>query len=348
MRWRIKYRMILFHLLFWSAYILYCAISYGWEDTDQLSFRLAPPILALTIPMTILLTYANLYALMPAYYYRQKYIAYGISVVLLLLAGGLLTRFLTYEFMVPWERLHDPVRYQMENKRFWIPVRILRISLDSSPVMVIAMLIRLMENAYDQEKRLRAIEKEKFSAEVAFLKAQVQPHFFFNTLNSLYALTLKGSGQAPGMVMRLSDLMHYMLYEAGADKVELTDEIKYLENYIGIEQMRFSDRLDLSFQYSGDIAGKMIAPLILLTFVENAFKHGIGEDAGWITIQLKVTGRQLSLIVDNSCPVYGKSGGDGLGLRNVRRRLDLTYPGKYTLDLTKGKDVFTADLKIEL
>jgi two-component system LytT family sensor kinase len=347
-KWQVKYKTVIQHLLLWLAYMLFQAISYGWENTDEFSFKLAPQLFIVTMPTTIALTYINLYVLMLAYYYRQKYISYAVSMLLVLFASGLLQRYLTYRFIVPWERLHDPVRYSMENLNFWIPIRILRISIQAYPVVAITMLIKLMGNAYYQQKNLREMEKEKFSAEMGFLKAQINPHFFFNTLNSLYALTLKGSDQASKVVLRLSALMRYILYDAGADKVLLKDEISHLENYISIEQMRFADRLELSFQYSGDIEGKMIAPLLLLPFVENAFKHGLAEDTGWITINLKVMDCRLFLKVENSYPANVKKSSHGLGLNNVKRRLDLTYPGKYELQLNQNNEIFEADLKLDL
>lgn len=345
---RVKYQTIIQHLLFWLFFLLYQAISYDWEDTDQLTFKFVPSLLITTLPVTMLLTYINLYVLMPAYYYRQKYIDYAVMLLITLLAGGLLIRFITHTIIVPWEQLHDPARYRQENKNFWIPIRILRLSLSSFPIIAITMLIQLMRNAYDQQKNLRELEKEKFSAEMGLLKAQINPHFFFNTLNSLYGLTLKGSDKSPKIVLRLSELMHYMLYETRADKVLLAHEISHLENYISIEQMRFADRLDLSFIHSGDIPGKMIAPLLLLPFVENAFKHGIADDSGWITINLKVIGNSLYLKVENSYPVNAKSITHGLGLVNVKRRLELTYPGNYELHLAKNNDFFEVSLKVNL
>jgi two-component system, LytTR family, sensor kinase len=346
-RRKINYKTLGQHLLFWVALILYQAISYGWEYTDEFTFKLAPTLLSAGIPVTILLTYINLYGLM-SYYYQQKYIRYTICLVILLLAGGLLVRYLTYELVIPWERLHNPERYRQENKNFWIPVRILRISLEPFPVIALTMLLKLMDNAYHTQKNLRELEKEKFSAEMRLLKAQINPHFFFNTLNSLYGLALKGSEKTAKAVLRLSELMHYMLYEARADKVLLKDEISHLENYIGIEQMRFGDRLDLSFEYSGDLSGKLIAPLLLLPFVENAFKHGLTDEAGWITITLKVIGRRLFLKVENSnCPKAGQNS-HGLGLENIKRRLELSYPRKYDLKIIENKEIFEAALNLEL
>jgi len=343
-----NYRLIIQHIIFWLGYMAFQALSYGWEYNDELSFQLPPQIFAVSIPVIIVATYINLHLLMPAYYYQRKYTRYSAALLVLLLGSGLLTRFFTYEFILPWEHMHDPDRFRRENKNFWIPVRILRLSVETIPMIAVTMLMKLMSNAYQQEKRLRELEKEKFTAEMGLLKAQINPHFLFNTLNSLYALILKGSEKASKLVLRLSALMSYMLYEAGGDKVLLKDEISYLENYIGIEQMRFADRLDLSFQYSGDIAGKMIAPLILLPFVENAFKHGIEESSGWITVNLKVAGNRLFLKVENSLPEIEKKGSSGLGLKNVKRRLDLTYSSGYDLQLMKNKDTFEADLKLDL
>lgn len=344
---QIRNQSIFQHLLFWLVFFTYQTITYGWDDYDQLSFKLEPMLKTL-IPVSLFITYINLYLLMPLYYYHQKYKTYALSFLVLFLTGGLLLRYITHTFTLPWEQLHDPARYKSEVKHFWIPIRILRNSFNLLPVVMITMLIKLMRNAYHQEKNLRELEKEKFTAEMGLLKAQINPHFFFNTLNSLYALTLKGSDQASKVVLRLSELMHYMLYEASAAKVLLKDEISHLENYISIEQMRFADRLDLSFQYSGDINGKMIAPLLLLPFVENAFKHGIADDSGWITINLKVTGNRLFLKVENSYPVNGKAKSHGFGLKNVKRRLDLTYPGQYDLQLHQNDETFEADLKLDI
>lgn len=345
---KIRYQVILQHLLFWTAFVIYQTITYGWEENDELWFKALPQFSTL-IPVSIALTYVNVYVLMPLYYYRQKYKTYGLSFLILFLSGGILMRYLTHEFVLPWEQLHNPERYKLEIKHFWIPIRIIRNSFDLLPVTMITMLTELMRNAYHQQKNLRELEKEKFSAEMGLLKAQINPHFFFNTLNSLYALTLKGSDQASKVVLRLSNLMHYMLYEASAAKVLLNDEISHLENYIGIEQMRFADRLELSFQYSGDIAGKMIAPLLLLPFVENAFKHGIADDAGWVTINLKVAGNRLFLKVENSYTANNiKAKGHGLGLNNVKRRLELTYPGQYELQVSQHEETFEADLKVNL
>ncbi len=344
---QINYKRILRHLLFWLAYTLYQILQQLWENMDVFSFRMRPQVFT-NIPIDIVFVYVNLYVLMPSLYYKRRYLQYGLSLIVLLFADGILSRYFTWTIWLNWDKLHNPLVYAAENKHFFIPVRIVRNAVQTYPVIVVTMLIKLMDNSFKQEKKLLAIEKEKSSAELGLLKAQINPHFFFNTLNSLYALTLKGSEQASNVVLRLSGLMHYMLYEATANKVLLADEIKYLENYISIEQIRFAERLELSFQYSGEIEGKLIAPLLLLPFVENAFKHGIEDNSGWITINLKVVGMRLYLKVENSCTVVSKQKGKGVGLNNVRRRLELTYPDNYELAINQTAGTFEAELTIDL
>ncbi|MGN6394198.1 MAG: sensor histidine kinase [Mucilaginibacter sp.] len=344
---KVSYKTVLRHVLFWMVYIVYQAVHQGWSDGDTFNFSIGHEFIS-DVPVAILLAYLNLYGLMPAFFYKQKYTLYVIAFTLLLLIGGLMERFAGWYIWMPWDKVHYPEVYKSENKNFWIPVKIARNAIEDFSVIIITMVIKLMRNSYQHEKKLREIEQEKFSAEMGLLKAQINPHFFFNTLNSLYALTLKGSEQASKVVLRLSDLMHYMLYDASANKVLLKDEIKYLENYIGIEQMRFADRLELSFQYSGEITGKIIAPLLLLPFIENAFKHGIGDNSGWITIDIKVTGSKLFLKVGNSCSASVKVNSTGLGLRNVKRRLELSYPGAYELHMANNGDFFEVDLKVDL
>ena len=349
MHWpkHVDYRVIGRHLLFWLAYLLYIVLDEGWERRDVWYFRL-PAHLLTDVPIAILIVYANLYLLMPAFYLSRRYVPYIIGFVGLLLLGGLAGRFFAWSIWLPLERISEPARHRPEPTEFWIIARIVKNAADIFPVVAATMVIKLMRNAYQQEKQLRAIEKEKFTAEMDLLKAQINPHFFFNTLNSVYALTLAGSKKSADVVLRLADLMRYVLYEASASKVSLRDEITHLENYIGIEQMRFADRLDLSFQCSGDIDGKEIVPLLVLPFIENAFKHGIEDASGWITIDLKVTGNRLFLKVENSFDPTAALKPKGLGLSNVKRRLALTYPQSYALDLKPDNGVYTVDLKLDL
>lgn len=342
---RQNYKLMIIHLIFWLAFILYNLIEAGWQEDDSWILNIRP---ALTTDLIIIIpiVYFNFYLLLPALFSKRKYLKYVICFILLLVIGGLAKRFFAFYIWIPLEHLHDPNSWQPEN--FWIAARIIKNISKIFPVIAATMILKLMSDAYRQEKILRETEKEKFDAEIGLLKTQINPHFFFNTLNSLYFLTMEQSPKSPKLVMQLSNLMRYMLYETGTNQVLLTQELEHLENYIGIEQMRFEDRLELSFQYSGEISGNWIAPLLLLPFVENAFKHGIENNGGWVTIDLKVIEKRLYLKVENGFTAGPDDKSGGMGLRNVKRRLDLIYPSRHELTVTQNNNIYQIDLKIDL
>lgn len=220
------------------------------------------------------------------------------------------------------------------------------------PVLALTMLIKIFRDSYSREKQMRAVETEKHKAEMSGLRAQIHPHFFFNTLSSLYSLTLKRSEKAADVVMRLSNLMHYVLYQTNAERVLLEDELKHIRDFISIEQLRFGDSIDISFHASGDIAGKRIGPLLLIPFVENAFKHSRADESevAWATISVKVSDHRLFFAVENSTREFShqEHTRKGIGLANAKKRLNLTYPQKHELVIRKENNVFKVELKLDL
>jgi LytS/YehU family sensor histidine kinase len=194
-------------------------------------------------------------------------------------------------------------------------------------------------------------EKHYLETELKFLRAQIQPHFFFNTLNNIYSLTLKKSDEAPEVVLKLSDLMSYMLYESTAPLVPLAKEIDYLHNYLDIEQLRFGNRITIHFTIEGNTTGVQIPPMILILFLENSFKHGVKNTISHILlrIRLKVEADHLFFHVENPAPEEEKDvNAKGIGLQNVRRRLDLLYGDRYTLEIREANKVFAVILKMPL
>jgi len=341
---------LLSHLAFWMLYLAWQLLQYAWDNTDYIHLEYSPDIWV-DFLMSIVLVYVNLYFLLPKFYYPKKYALYISSICACLLIGGIYSRFMGWYYVLPWEQVHDYTMTIGEPTNFYIPVRILRNALNYLPVIGITMFLQLLQNAYAKEQRMRALEEEKHQAEMDLLKAQVHPHFFFNTLNSLYALTMIKSDKGPDVVLQLSELMHYMLYEANAPQVSLFTEITHLHNYIGIEQLRFGDRLDLHLDTPRDRTGRMIAPLLLLPFIENAFKHSLSRETekAWIHIGIRLQDNELTMKVANSFHADGQSGrATGIGLANVRKRLELTYPGRHQLDIRQGTGIFEADLKLQL
>jgi two-component system, LytTR family, sensor kinase len=192
-------------------------------------------------------------------------------------------------------------------------------------------------------------------SELDFLRTQINPHFLFNTLNSLYALTLKKSDDAPEIVIKLSDMMRYMLYESNEERVSLAKEVEYMRHYVDLELLRFGKKADINFEIVGEIKNQIIAPLLFQTFLENAFKHGLANaiERGYVNFHLSINDNLLHLDLQNSKPPTlpkaenaPKSG--GIGLVNVRRRLDLLYKNQYELLIKDKKEAYLVHLTIQL
>jgi len=216
-------------------------------------------------------------------------------------------------------------------------------------IMAIALLIRISINWFRDQKTKADLLLQQQTQELALLKAQVNPHFFFNTLNNIYSLVYRKSDDAPAALLKLSEIMRYMLYDSKTDTVPLPKELEHLENYLELEKLRLRDPNFISYQLDGDSSGMMIPPMLLLSFVENAFKHGKKrvKNPG-ITIDLKIEHDRLKFMVANYTleeeANANKSG--GIGLNNITRRLELLYPGSHTLHILKESDQYVVNLEL--
>ena len=204
---------------------------------------------------------------------------------------------------------------------------------------------------FKNERKKKDIENENLVSELSFLKSQVSPHFLFNTLNNIYSLSLSNSATTSNAIMKLSLLLRYMLYEADARQVSLDKEIEYLNNYIELQKMRIREGVNISFITEGNFAGKMIEPMLLIPFIENAFKHGINYSTpSDVIIKITLLGNQLHLNAENT--IYNnarQSDASGIGLNNVKRRLNLLYPNNlHTLNIEDSDGKYKVDLKITL
>ena len=205
---------------------------------------------------------------------------------------------------------------------------------------------------FDWFKNLRIreqLEHQNMNSELAFLKTQINPHFLFNTLNNIHTLAYKKADDAPEAIMKLSELMRYMIYESNADQVSLTTELQYLESFIGLQELRFKEKNRVRLKTEGDLQGRKIAPLLLMPFVENAFKHGLvpGRE-GKIDIELRANER-IHFQVTNPVPTglkLQKDEAGGIGLQNIQRRLELIYPGKHQLDIKADEESYTVNLTL--
>ncbi len=338
---------IILHLIFWAVFISFFAVVYGSFNEnygEQFLIQLTDAIVQ--IPAV----YISLYVLMPRLLFQKKYGKFFLSLIGVVLVFCFLS-WISYIY------IQDPLFWPDDTfvPEIWNWKKILKSTGKIYPVVVLAIVIKWFKYWYRDQQRTQALEQEKLQAELKFLKAQVHPHFLFNTLNNLYALTLKQSQDAPEVVLKLSDLLDYMLYECNADWVPLKKEIKLVEDYIALEKIRYGNRLEISFDIRGEVENQMIAPMMILPFVENSFKHGVSEELeqSWVSMDLTVKSESLTLKVENSKSKNGVHEDrfdykQGIGLKNVQRRLDLLYEGNYDLNVLDTEDTYLVVLKLNL
>lgn len=199
------------------------------------------------------------------------------------------------------------------------------------------------------EREKTELEKQKLTAELAFLKSQINPHFLFNSLNNIYSLAYQKSDAAPNAILKLSEIMRYMLYESNDSKVSLEKEIGYLKSFIELQKLRFKGDAQVVLEIEGQVAQQQIVPLLLISFVENAFKHGLATDKNHpIHINISVFEDNLMFTIKNRKNLQNKDQTGGIGMINVVRRLDLTYPRKYKLNVENREEDYFSELYLNL
>ncbi len=236
----------------------------------------------------------------------------------------------------------------LESSRFTINVVIGTLFL-----VVFVGLLKFVEDWFELEARKKEVENESLSSELRFLKAQINPHFLFNTLNNLYYLAYTKSPNTTEVISKLSQMMRYMLHDSNHPRVSLSKEIEYMQNYVSLEKLRLGKDVPIRFEVQGDTSAVTIAPLVLITFLENAFKHGVSNSISdsWIDVTIRVIEKVCYYKVLNSkIPESGKTVKEksGIGLMNVKRRLELSYPSNFELDIKDLEDHYSVELKINL
>ncbi len=354
-----KYR-IRRHLAFWTFWWIFQGFLYSFVSSYGLIAyykRLPVSMLESLIFLTshIFLAYALIYFVIPKYLLAQKYWHTAIVTIICFLVTALLSTLLTI-FVIDNLRL-----YMMGDDYLSVPFRKTTISFHLAmlaglrgglTVGGIAAAIKLMKHWYVKEQRNLQLQKENAESQLQLLKAQVHPHFLFNTLNNIYSFTQNTSPVAAKMVTGLSGLLRYMLYDCNLPLVPLSKELKMVEDYIHLEQTRYGNRLEVHLDLPANTNDLYIAPLLLLPFVENCFKHGTSNvlEDPWINLQvtLEQNTMQMKLVNGKTSENSSPPKRTGIGIINVQKRLELLYAGKHQLAITNDADVFVVNLKLEL
>lgn len=339
------------HLTFWIAALGFYTLYFG-QRQDNYGQSLI--LVALLFPFTIATTYTILYWLIPRYLLTRRYGYF------LLYFGYILVLSLYLELVLVVVLYITVAEYQAMVVSPGI-VDLLDVIVGMYLVVFLAVALHLLkrwysvqaENALLKSARLEAELKFK-EAELTVLKAQIHPHFLFNTLNNLYSLTLEKSDLAPDVVLRISDMLDYMLYRINGRQTLLANEVEHLQNYLALERLRYHEYVDIQFDIEAPLHEITIAPLLLLPFVENGFKHGLSQASGrgWIRIKLGLINQTLNFTVENSKPTDAigetEESTDGIGLINVQKRLKLLYPEAHVLKIEDSGRTYKIELTLDL
>lgn len=215
--------------------------------------------------------------------------------------------------------------------------------------VVVSALLKFAIDWFGNERIQRDLQSEKRDMELQFLKSQLNPHFLFNSLNNIYSLAYQKSDKTADAILKLSEIMRYMIYESNDSWVSLSKEIDYVQSYIELQKLRFKDGAAVEFSLNGEIDDQQVVPLILISFVENAFKHGVANDpTDPIRINIIANQKILNFSVSNKKNKYNKDIMGGVGLNNVERRLQLLYPDRYKLNIVNSATHYTTELMLDL
>jgi two-component system, LytTR family, sensor histidine kinase AlgZ len=329
------------HMAFWTAHVFFFSLL--WYNTNIRDYAQNLFTTALWIPVRMLYCYPLIYWVLPKYLLTEKYRRFGFIVLLWALAGWFVNYLFRAYFFIPFQQ---QLQFKNFNTDPWNSFSLLA----SLVVSGAACIIVLFRHGMQKQQQLLRVEKEKVTAELQLLKAQVHPHFLFNTLNNIYSFSLEASPKTPSLILKLSTLLNYVLYDCKSDQVLLEKEISTMKDYIDLEKVRYGNKLDISVNIQGDIKDKYIAPLLLLPFLENAFKHGTSEqlEKPWLSMDLSVKQNILRCKILNSKNESVTLSENGIGINNVKRRLALLYADRHELTTDIEPDFFVVSLIIKL
>lgn len=340
-------REVLLHLLFWSSVFVFSMASASWYYADVMELL---EVYGFRTLLQMVVAYTIIGVLVPKLLNKGGNVVFSISVLLLFAAvHGLCTLYLM-EYLVPTY----PSSYETFLRRFDAPTfRSIYFNFNQffskSLYYAYPCIILMAISFYRERQQLLELHEKKREAELYALKNQLNPHFLFNTLNSLYLLALKKSDKTVRVIENLSHILDYMLYRCDKKYVRLKDELLLINKYIELEQIRYGKRVDITFDES--ITGnEEIAPLLFLTFVENAFKHGVYQEMETATIQIQVENKKNSLFfrLKNTKPkvLVEATGRRNLGLSNVKKQLELLYPNKHRLSIVEKANTYLTELEL--
>ena len=334
-----KYK--LHHILFWSAVF---GIWYYFRYQDFAHSRTAFIVTVVKVVDLAIMIYTSNYVLIPLLLYKKRYFWFTFSFV------GMIVTSSIYKMYIIGMITHNPQLLDISQN---VKGRIYDNMLPHFLLVIAGAAFKLMRDYGKAQRRMAEIAKEKAETELNFLKSQINPHFLFNSLNSIYFLIDKNNSEARNALHKFSEMLRYQLYEMMRDKnIPIEKEIRYLEDYVALQKLRKDEKYSVEFNCSPDVKGFAIEPLLLIPFVENAFKHisHNNDKMNFVKIELNRNNGEFHFSIKNSKDANQRSteAQGGIGLNNVKRRLELLYPNSYQLSINENNEIYQAELKLKI
>ncbi|WP_336517391.1 sensor histidine kinase [Pollutibacter soli] len=334
-------RNILFNLVFWLSYFLYEWLSNSaWDDQYLQHFIHA----CMVIPTAMIAAWLSVHVLVTKYYFTNRK-AFWISQVLVAIGIVLFRRAFNYYYTYP--NFYPDALMQP----FFYPVKLMIEMVNLYLFVFLYATFYVLRNWYEQQKVVQELKEQNTKAELELLKSQVHPHFIFNTLNNIYAVTVKNNPETAAHLLNLARFLEYNLYNTQQNFVTLESELAYIKDFVSLQQLRYGNKVDFSVSVYGPTEGVKLPPLLLLPLIENSFKHGVDsmEANAWVRLEVSNRENDLSIKVENGREIQVQKNGTngGLGLKNVKKRLELIYPDKHEFKVFDESTAFMVVMKIK-
>lgn len=359
---RLKWRLAR-HLCFWLCWYLFQVFLYSFAPSPiltKLGFWARIQVntgesFAYMMPH-LFLSYTLMYWVIPKMVIPARYVWAAVAVIILVILTGALSAFISIDVVESLRQKYFTQYGAVSNSQTRTPGNVILYMAflsglrGSITIGGLAAAIKLMKYFYDKQQQALSLEQQRTVAELQSLKAQLHPHFLFNTLNNIYSHTQDIAPVASDMVLQLSGLLRYILYSCNAPLVPLEKEVAMIQEYIELEKKRYGNQLEIAMQTPDDYNGLLVSPLLILPFIENCFKHGTSDmlEKPWINIQLNLQGQSMQLKIINGKAMEKKEQPGGIGIDNVRRRLQLLYPEKHQLNILEEEEVYIVNLTMQL
>lgn len=334
---------ILLHILFWCGVLLFYTYFFGFGTTDfnyVLSFSL------FLMPISIATTYVSIYKLIPDYLIKRRYFLFGLYGLYTLIVSSYLIVLSVFYGLIFLSNFKYGDMAPISRNIFFVMISVYLITILVSAFKLLKLNLKNAKKTKELETKILETQLKLKEQELNYLKMQIHPHFLFNTLNTMYGFALKKADETPEMILKLSNLLDYLLYQADKPFVLLTEEINHIKDYIELEKLRFNQTLNVSFKTESISETTKIAPMLLLPFIENSFKHGVLKN-GLLSINILLSCKNDDIIFyienDNS---KNETSPNGIGLENMKKRLELLYKDNYTLKIDEDVDSFKVNLTL--